>query len=92
MQPIERDSCKHARDLGWKAVKLSPQGQVGLPDRMFVGPKRKIFLVEFKRPKEPLRPSQVRTITSFKEMGWTIYVVDNLAYFKQIMREYNAQC
>jgi hypothetical protein len=89
MQPIERDSCKHAIALGWEAVKLNPQGQIGLPDRMFVGPKRKLFFCEFKRPGEPLSPSQRRKIKRWGLLGWTIYVVDDLKLFKDIIKEYN---
>jgi hypothetical protein len=89
MQPVERDSCTHAKDRGWEAIKLIPQGQIGLPDRQFVGPMMRTFFCEFKRPGESLSPSQHRKIKRFARLGWTIHVVDNIQVFKEIFKEYN---
>ena len=87
MQPIQRDSVKEAKRLGYKCIKNSTDLEVGLPDYSFFGWNGHHFFVEFKRPGEPLRPAQKRRVRKFAEMGHEIYVIDNVDDFYRIPKK-----
>jgi hypothetical protein len=88
MNKTENEACKEAIRCGWEPIKLGAGERVGLPDRMFVGPGRRLFFVEFKKPGEPLRGAQKNTIRRFADLGWTVHVIDNLPDFSLIFNEY----
>lgn len=56
---IERWTCTYARSRGFKALKLNGTGDAGKPDRLFIGPGRKIGFAEFKAPGEKPRKLQL---------------------------------
>lgn len=88
MNPIESKCCKIAEEHGFLSHKMGVDVSTGWPDRMFVGYGRVCLFVEFKRPKEPLRPRQVRKIKKFAERGIMVHVVDNMEYFENLIRTY----
>lgn len=65
-----------AKQNGWKVVKLGGDHTTGLPDRMFVGRKRVVF-IEFKRPGQKPRKIQSIMIESMRKGGLTVHVIDN---------------
>lgn len=52
---VEKECCKIARAAGWAAVKLEKNGNVGIPDRLFVRRGGGCLFVEFKHPNAPRR-------------------------------------
>lgn len=86
MNPIQKKCVVHARSLGLKPHKMSTDFEVGWPDYLFIGKVGLTIFVEFKRPGEPLRPAQRRKIEQFAELGHTIFVIDNVDAFKELMR------
>lgn len=78
----ELESGVEGRAVAWaklhyiKALKFTPAGTVGYPDRMFwLGPF--IAFIEFKRVGEALRPTQVERIAELRADGHTVGVFDD---------------
>jgi hypothetical protein len=75
---IERDTCKTAMKLyGVPNCKMSPDGVVGYPDRIFWIPGGKPLLIEFKRPGEPLKPIQIERHKMLITLGYQVETHDN---------------
>ena len=51
---IERKCVEYAASCGWLHIKLD-KAKRGWPDQLFLGAKRRVFLVEFKRPRNFMR-------------------------------------
>jgi len=82
---IEVRCCKLARDHGAIAVKLNVESRRGWPDRMILGPKGRMFFVEFKRPGEKPRKLQEFIHKGLYAMGYDVYIVDNENQFRSIL-------
>jgi hypothetical protein len=74
---IERQFVKEARALGCRTRKLNGAGHVGWPDQLVLVPGGVTLLIEFKRPKEKLRPTQVIWHNEAKSIGHNPHVFDN---------------
>ena len=70
---IESASCKASKLIGWWGIKLVPLKMAGLPDRMFIG-HGKIVFIEYKIPGGKLRPIQKAVHAKFAKHGITVYV------------------
>ncbi len=57
---IEEKVVKWARTNGWLAIKFTPKGDVGWPDRIFISPRGLHCWVEFKAPGKYLTPLQAK--------------------------------
>lgn len=72
----------------WVAWKFSPDGTNGLPDRIILGPNAVIFFIEFKRPGEKPTRLQAYIHKLLRDLGFDVYVCDNVAEAKKILRSY----
>ncbi len=72
----------------WYAWKFSLEGTRGLPDRIILGPGPTIFFIEFKRPGGKLTRLQEYMHKVLKDLGFNVYVCDNVAEAKKIVRSY----
>lgn len=81
---IERKACQCAKAQGWLVYKFVSPGNSGVPDRLFIRDGQVVF-VEFKATGEQLRPLQQRVIDKMREHGATVYVVDSLEGFINVM-------
>lgn len=67
-----RRECKKRGVWALKTEHLFP----GFPDRMLLGPGRKIAFVELKTPGGALRPAQKRVFSGLlARLGWTVEVI-----------------
>lgn len=68
---------ERAESLGWISRKVSWIGRRGAPDRLFAKPGRLIF-IELKRPGGKTSPNQEREITSLRNAGIEVYLIEDL--------------
>lgn len=59
---VEQHLVKRARESGGVALKLTPDGHTGIPDRLVILPGSVMFFVETKRP--------LRGVTKKKQLWW----------------------
>jgi len=74
---IEEPVCAAAEAAGWVVRKVKWIGRVAAPDRLMARD-GEILLVEFKRPGETPRATQVREHKRFADVGVKIHVIDSL--------------
>lgn len=86
---IEKPCADIAEAAGWMTRKLDvgPGGK-GWPDRLFMGPNNEHFIVEFKRPGEPLKIKQMRKIGRLRALKHTVYVCDSVPHFEVIFEHH----
>jgi hypothetical protein len=82
---IERRSVEYAKSIGIRnVIKLNVIGSVGWPDRVFFKNGRTLF-IEFKRPGEQPRPTQVFKIDMLRNDGFQCEVCDSFVQAKQVL-------
>lgn len=62
--------------LGGMALKLNSSSGSGLPDRMVLMPRGKIYFVELKAPGRKPRPIQEAMHYVLRNMGFKVFVID----------------
>jgi len=72
----------------WHCVKLTQSGRRGYPDRLLLGPKAKVFFIEFKRPGEKLDRLQTYIKWQLEKLGFKVYVCKSTEDAKRIVRYY----
>lgn len=75
---IEQRLVSEVKKHGGLCLKLASSGLDGIPDRMVLMSKGKIAFVELKAPKQKPRKLQLVRIKKLKEMGFSVYVLDNV--------------
>lgn len=75
---IELKFVKEVKKTGGIALKLVCPGFIGMPDRLVLMPKGKMFFAEMKAPGQKPRPVQVKRHEMLRNLGFKVYVVDNL--------------
>lgn len=75
---IEQRLVSEVKKHGGLCLKLASTGLDGIPDRMVLMSKGKIAFVELKAPKQKPRKLQLVRIKRLKEMGFSVYVLDNV--------------
>lgn len=75
---IEAASVKAANRLGWYGLKLHCVSVVGLPDRMFIGHGKVVF-IEYKTEKGALSKVQIAAHRKFAQHGITVHVARSVA-------------
>ena len=74
---IERYFCSKVKRLGGIAVKLSPAGTAGMPDRLVLLPGGRVVFVELKAPGKKMRLLQRRRADRFQKMGFDVVCLDS---------------
>lgn len=85
---IERAVVEYARSKKCVAIKLTtmgPRGASGWPDRLFLGPKRRVLWIEFKQPGKKPTPRQAAKMDLLRFFGWEPHVVDTVAQGKALV-------
>ncbi|QFS86599.1 MULTISPECIES: VRR-NUC domain-containing protein [unclassified Marinobacter] len=86
---IENAVCKYARDrYKMKAEKFTSPGRRAVPDRLFsvTGPYvGVVFFIEFKAPGKKATEKQERDHQERREMGFNVFVVDDIDQGKKIV-------
>ena len=81
---IEKVLVREIEKQGGWAVKLSAQWIAGIPDRLILLPKGKVFFVELKAPGESPRPIQIRRAEQLRALGFKVYVIDSKEQIKAL--------
>lgn len=75
---VETYLCKQIKAQGGIALKLSPAGFAGLPDRLVLLPHACVSFVELKAPGEVPRALQLSRHRLLKSLGFTVLVIDSI--------------
>ena len=75
---IEQKLVNEVKKQGGVCLKLASTGLDGIPDRLVLMSKGKIAFVELKAPKQKPRKLQLVRIKKLKEMGFSVYVLDDV--------------
>ena len=75
---IELKFVKEVKKARGIALKLVCPGFIGMPDRLVLMPKGKMFFAEMKAPGQKPRPVQVKRHEMLRNLGFKVYVVDSL--------------
>lgn len=70
---IEEQVVAWAENNGWLVRKMKYIGREGCPDRFFFG-FGTIVMIEFKKPKGPIRPGQVKEHERLEAVGLHVFV------------------
>ena len=82
---IEIRAVVYAKSIGIRnVIKLNVTGSVGWPDRVFFKNGRALF-IEFKRPGEQPRPTQVFKMDMLRNDGFQCEVCDSFVQAKQVL-------
>jgi len=73
---VEAALVAAARKRGWMAPKWTSPGTLGVPDRIILADRGRVFFVEVKRPGGKPRPSQTAWHNKAKQLGHTIWIYD----------------
>ena len=75
---IELKFVKEVKKAGGIALKLVCPGYIGMPDRLVLMPRGKMFFAEMKAPGQKPRPVQVKRHEMLRNLGFKVYVLDSL--------------
>lgn len=64
-------------------------GYVGIPDRLILLPKGRIFFVEFKQKGKKPRKIQKFVHSKLKNLGFKVYVIDDKDKIEGVFKEWN---
>ena len=84
---IETKACGYAKSLGISAKKLFLASERSWPDRTFLY-RGHVMFIEFKQLKEKAEPLQQYTINLLRQNGFVVYICDNLAQSKVLIKEW----
>lgn len=59
------------------ALKFVSPGMAGIPDRLVLLPRGRIYFVELKAPGKNLRPLQLKRKRQLEALGFKVYVIDS---------------
>lgn len=85
---IEKRVCEYARSKGMLALKFNSMNRAAVPDRLFIAKDGVMWFCEFKREGAKPTPAQTREHTRLREMGVTVYVIDNVEDGKLMVDNY----
>ena len=84
---LEKKCVTWARAQGFLVLKLTPAGQRGYPDRVFVVEGGKVCFVEFKRGCEKLTPIQKHRRSELRSLGCEVFVARDFGTFVRQVRQ-----
>lgn len=75
---IESKLVEEVNKINGLCLKLNSQSANGIPDRLVLLPKGKLYFIELKRPGEKLRSLQKYWARTINKIGFNIIKIDNL--------------
>ena len=84
---IEVRLQREIKRRGGAALKFTSPGMAGVPDRLVLLPKGKIYFVELKAPGKKLRPLQLKRKEQLESLGFKVYVLDSYAAVDAFIEE-----
>ena len=86
-QNIENYLKKEVKKRKGLCLKFISPTLSGVPDRIVLLPKGRIFFVELKAPNQKAQPHQQRVHKLFKSLGVRVYVADSRQAVKEILED-----
>ena len=83
---IEQRITEEAKKLNFLTYKFVSPSRKGVPDRIFITPKGRIFFIEFKTEKGKLTKLQEKTIVAFMNYKIDVSVVRNIEQGLEILK------
>ncbi len=84
---IEARLKREVKKAGGLALKFTPPGTAGLPDRIVLLPGSRIYFVEVKAPGKKLRPLQQKRKKQLKRLGFRVFVIDSYPAVREFIQE-----
>lgn len=81
---IEKDSVKESAKHGWLSYKMLSQLNKGLPDRVFLGHGKVVF-IEYKQPGKKPTLLQEKVHKQFREHGVEVYVCTSVEETMEVL-------
>lgn len=85
---IEKAFCKYAKRLGCTPYKLIILRAKGFPDRTVLCPGGRILFIEFKKPKEKIKPTQSGVRTVLVDLGFKYHLCDGIGQAEAILDDF----
>ena len=85
---VESRLVRRAKERGGWAVKWSPVGLRGMPDRIVLAAGGRIAFVETKAPGQAPRPLQISRMKKLRSLGFDCYVADTPEKVDKFIREF----
>lgn len=79
---IQRKCIEYAQKNGFLCIKVTPAGQRGWPDFVFISPNGNHYYAEFKRPGEAPTKLQQHRMEQLRSRGVPAESYDNILVFK----------
>lgn len=84
---IEKRLKREVEKIGGLSLKFTSPGMAGVPDRLVLLPKGRIYFVELKAPGKTLRPLQIKRKEQLENLGFKVYVIDSYKKIKEFIQE-----
>lgn len=84
---IEKRLKREVEKIGGLSLKLTSPGMSGVPDRLMLLPKGRIYFVELKAPGKALRPLQIKRKEQLENLGFKVYLIDSYKKIDEIIQE-----
>lgn len=84
---VERKLVTEVKKRGGLCPKFVSPGLVGVPDRLVLFKGGLLAFVELKAPNKKSRPIQVKRIGQLKQLGFKVFVVDNVEMIGGVLDE-----
>ena len=88
---IEQQLRTTVKGLGGVALKFVSPGTSGVPDRLILLPGKRLAFVEVKAPGIQMRPLQVKRKRQLEALGFSVYVLDDVAKIQQILKDMSGE-
>jgi len=81
---LEAACMRLAKRHGWLGIKV--YAEPGFPDRMFIGPRRQVVVVEFKAPRGRVTRKQEQWLEKLRKLRARCAVIRTVDAFKTALR------
>lgn len=84
---IERFLKRKIENIGGLCIKLVSPSMAGVPDRLILLPKGKIYFAELKALGGKLRPLQAKRKDKLESLGFKVYVIDTFEKVDELLKD-----
>ena len=85
---VEKKLNSEIKRIGGLSIKLVATYFIGLPDRLCLLPKGRLFFVELKTTNKKPRKIQIAVHNKIISLGFDVYVIDSTEKIKSLIHRY----